>query len=185
VRHPHALDQSQTALVIVDVQEAFRAPIPDLDTIAARIATMTEGAKLLKLPILITEQVPQKLGRTLKPILDALPPDTQISNKTAFSSCGASAFMDQLRATQARQLLLAGIETHVCINQTAHDLLAAGYQVHLLADCTASRSQQNRDIALKKLLAAGVIPASVEMALFELLRDATHEQFRAIQKLIR
>ena len=93
--------------------------------------------------------------------------------------------MDGIRATGRRQILLAGVETHVCVSQTAHDLIGLGYQVHLLADCTSSRAGENRELGMKKMFRAGVLPSSSEIAIFELLRDAKHEQFRAVQKLVK
>ena len=81
--------------------------------------------------------------------------------------------------------MLCGIEAHVCVNQTAHDLLARGYQVHLLTDCISSRAEQNRRVGVEKMLKSGALPSSTETALFELMRDARHEQFKAIQKLIK
>jgi hypothetical protein len=105
--------------------------------------------------------------------------------KTAFSSCGAQEFVTRLEEAGARQILVCGIETHICVNQTTHDLLGRGYQVHILTDCVSSRSAQNREIGLTKMFRSGALPSSIELALFELLRDARHEQFKAIQKLIK
>ncbi len=96
-----------------------------------------------------------------------------------------STFRAQLESVGARQVLLCGIEAHVCVNQTAHDLLALGLQVHLLSDCVSSRSAQNKQVGLDKMKQSGALPSSTEMALFELMRDARHEQFKAIQKLIK
>jgi nicotinamidase-related amidase len=105
--------------------------------------------------------------------------------KTSFSSCGAEGFWSALEATGRRQVLLVGIESHVCMNQTAHDLLAREYQVHLLTDCTSSRTPANRELGISKMLRSGAIPSSSEMALFELMRDSKHEHFKAISKLIK
>jgi nicotinamidase-related amidase len=115
----------------------------------------------------------------------SLPSDFEFVEKTAFSSCGAQPFLEKLEAAGAKQVLLCGIETHVCINQTAHDLLIRGYQVHLLHDCVSSRYGHDREAALAKMQMSGVIPSSVEMALFELMRDSKHEQFREIQNIIK
>ncbi len=183
--HPHVLKLGKVALVVVDVQDAFRPAIADLEVIARRIATMVQAAGFLKIPVLVTEQYPPRLGRTVKEILDVLPPDVQIVDKTAFSCCGAAPFLDQLAATKARQTIVCGIESHVCVNQTVHDLLARDNQPHLLLDCISSRTAQNRQIGIDKMLASGAIPSSVELALFELVRDAKHEQFKAVQKLIK
>jgi len=185
MRHSKLLAADRAALIIVDVQEAFRPAIVEFDRIAKRIATMARGARLLGVPILLTEQSPTKLGRTAQEILGVLPVEFRPLEKTAFSSCGASGFLDQLQRQNRKQILLAGVEAHVCVNQTAHDLLAADYQVHLLHDCVSSRNPDDKAMGIQKMTQSGVIPSSVEMALFELMQNATHEQFRAIQKLIK
>ena len=107
------------------------------------------------------------------------------SAKGAFSSCGAQEFVAQLEQTGARQVVVCGIEAHICVNQTTHDLLARGFQVHLLTDCITARTAANRQIGLAKMQASGALPASTELALFELMRDARHEQFKAVQRLIK
>jgi len=183
--HPKILDPDKTVLVIVDLQEAFRSPINDFAQIASRISIAARGFQILSLPIIITEQYPKGLGRTAEEILFSLPPEFEFVEKTAFSSCGAGAFMEKLRGSGASQVLLCGLETHVCVNQTAHDLLNENYEVHLLTDCVSSRFTPDKETALKKMQQSGVVPSSVEMALFELMRDAKHEQFKEIQNLIK
>jgi nicotinamidase-related amidase len=183
--HAHTLDARQAALVIIDVQESFRAAVPDFDALAARIAVAAGGAQLLNVPVVVTEQYPKGLGRTAAEIGAVLPGGLEPVEKTAFSSCGAREFVARLEAAGARQVLVCGIEAHVCVNQTAHDLLARGFQVHLLIDCVSSRSDHNRRAGLDKMLRSGALPSTVELALFELMRDARHEQFKAVQKLIK
>src|SRR5205085_11455296 len=183
--HAHTLDATQTALVVIDMQESFRAVISDFTETAARIALVTQGAQLLNVPIIVTEQYPKGLGRTAAEIYAALPAGLEPIEKTAFSSCGAREFIAQLEQTGARQILLCGIEAHICVNQTAHDLLAAGYQVHLLTDCITARAAHNKQVGLQKMQASGALLSAIELALFELLRDARHEQFKAVQKLIK
>ena len=183
--HQNILDKEKTALVIVDVQEAFRSPINDFAQLVSRISLVTRGFHILGLPIIVTEQYPKGLGRTAEEIALSLPPDFEFIEKTAFSSCGAASFMEKLRAAGASQIVLCGLETHVCINQTAHDLLNENFQVHLLQDCVSSRFSADKEIALRKMQASGVLPSSLEMTLFELMKDAKHEQFKAIQELIK
>lgn len=183
--HENMLVSGRTALAIIDMQEAFRPFIVDFAETAGRIAVAARAAQLLDVPILITEQYPPGLGRTAAEVQAALPAGLQPVEKTVFSCCGAPGFVAQLEATGARQILLCGIEAHICVNQTAHDLLARGYQVHLLTDGITSRAAHNKEVALAKMQQSGALLSTVEMALFELLRDAQHEQFKAIQKLIR
>src|SRR5919206_271250 len=185
MRHAHTLDAPRTALVVIDMQESFRTVIADFTATAARIARMCAGAQLLNVPVLVTEQYPKGLGHTAAEVRAVLPAGYEPIEKTAFSSCGAQEFVAQLERTGARQILVCGIEAHICVNQTTHDLLARGFQVHLLTDCITSRAAYNREAGLAKMQRSGALPSSVEMALFELLRDARHDQFKAIQKLIK
>jgi nicotinamidase-related amidase len=185
MRHENLLDAAHAALVIIDMQESFRPAISDFAETAARIALVAHAARLLRVPVIVTEQYPRGLGHTANEIKAVLAPELEIIEKTAFSSCGASAFETALERTGARQTIVCGIEAHVCVNQTTHDLLKRGFQVHLLTDCITSRHVQNKETALTRMQQAGALPSSTEMALFELLRDARHEQFKAIQKLIK
>lgn len=183
--HPRILDKNKAALIVIDLQEAFRSVIGDFEKIARRTAIAVRGFEILGVPIVVTEQYPKGLGRTAAKVLKALPADTQIYEKTAFSSCGASSFLEKVEALNIEQAVLCGLETHVCVNQTAHDLLDHGLQVHLLTDAVCSRAKVNKRAGLRKMFSSGVVPSSTEMALFELMRDAQHEQFKEIQALIR
>ncbi|MDQ3745182.1 MAG: hydrolase [Acidobacteriota bacterium] len=185
MRHENTLDLGQTALAVIDVQESFRQPIQDFSEVAARIALVTHAMQMLGVPVVVTEQYPKGLGHTATEIRAVLPEGFAPVEKTAFSSCGAGEFVARLEAACARQVLLCGVEAHVCVNQTAHDLLARGYQVHILTDCVSSRAEQDKRVGLDKMMRSGALPSSTEMALFELMRDARHEQFKAIQKLIK
>jgi len=185
MQHPNTLILSQSALTVIDMQEAFRTTMEDFSDVAERIATMVKAATLLDLPIVVTEQYPKGLGNTAKEILDVLPPSVGIIEKTTFSSCGVQPFQSQLESVGAKQIIVCGIEAHICVNQTVHDLLGSGLQVHLLTDCITSRKKKNKKVAFRKMELAGAIPSSVELALFELLRDARHEQFKSIQGLIK
>jgi nicotinamidase-related amidase len=183
--HPKILDRSNCALVIIDVQEAFRTVIPEFPNIVPRICTVINGFQMLEAPVLVTEQYPKGLGRTAEEIALSLPDDLKRIEKTAFSACGATAFIKQLDELEVNQVLVCGVETHVCVSQTAHDLLEAGFEVHILTDCVASRFDHDREAGLSKMYASGVEPSSVEMALFELMRDSSHKKFKEIQALIR
>lgn len=183
--HPNTLDPARTALAVIDMQEAFRGKISDFAEVAARIALVTHAAQLLDVPVIITEQYPRGLGHTANEIMTVMPDGYEAVEKTAFSSCGAQDFLSRLDVAGVRHVLICGIEAHICVNQTTHDLLARGFTVHLLTDCIAARTAQNKQTALAKMQQSGALPTSTEMALFELLRDAKHEQFKTIQKLIK
>ncbi len=139
--HENTLDPTRTALAVIDVQESFRPHIADFAELAARVALVAHAARLLDVPVVVTEQYPKGLGHTAPEIAAVLPEGFEPVEKTAFSSCGAQAFVSRLEEAGARQVLLCGIEAHVCVNQTAHDLLALGLQVHLLTDCVSSRAE--------------------------------------------
>jgi len=179
------LDPEKTVLVVVDVQEAFRHAINDFSVIASRISMAVRGCLILGVPVIITEQYPQGLGRTGEEILFSLPAEFEFLEKTAFSACGAEGFLEKLKEAGVKQVVLCGLETHICVNQTAHDLLANDLDVHLLTDCVSSRYGHDKQAGLAKMQESGVISSSVEMALFELLRDAKHEHFKEIQNIVK
>ena len=183
--HKNILDAAHTALAIIDMQEGFRPIISDFAETAARIALVAHAAQLLKVPVIVTEQYPKGLGHTADEIKAVLPDGFEAIEKTAFSSCGAKSFESELENSKALHVIICGIEAHICVNQTTHDLLERGYRVHLLTDCITARSAANKQIAFAKMQRSGAVLSSTEMALFELLRDARHKQFKAIQKLIK
>ncbi len=183
--HSNTLDIDNSVLVVVDVQEAFRKAIPDFAEVVSRISIAIRGFQVLGRPIVVTEQYPKGLGRTAEELLLSMPDDASFIEKSTFSAYQAQAFVEELDKFQANQVVLCGVETHVCVNQTAHDFLAAGYQVHLLTDCVASRYQHDREAGLKKMFASGVVPSSMETALFEMMRDSRHEKFKDVQALIK
>lgn len=176
---PRTLDRARTALVVIDVQEAFAKAVEGFENVAAQTAILVRGAKTLGLPVLVTEQYPRGLGDTVQPVRDALG-DTERLPKTVFSATRADGFDLDGRD----QVLVCGIETHVCVNQTVHDLLAGGVEVHVAIDAVGSRTAANRDLGLRKMAESGAILTSVETALFELLGEAGTDEFKTIQKLV-
>lgn len=183
--HANLLENGKAALVVVDVQEAFRSAVPDFALVVSRIATAIRGFQVLGAPVIVTEQYPKGLGHTAEELQLILDDGSGALEKTAFSACGAVGFANLLEEEGITQVVLCGLETHICVNQTAHDLIDRGYQVHLLSDCVASRFDYNRLAGISKMRRAGVIETSTEMALFEMLRDASHEKFKEIQALIK
>ncbi len=183
--HPKALDRNRTALVIVDIQEAFRNVLPNFEHLVSRTKIALRGFQILDLPVIITEQYPKGLGRTTSELLQIMPEDFKVVEKSTFSSCGEALFLEKLRANDVSQVVLCGLETHICVNQTAHDLLNEAFEVHILNDAVGSRQEQDKATALSKMNMNGVVPSCVEMALFELLRDSKDDQFKAIQSLIK
>ena len=174
------LDPERTTLVVVDVQEAFRKAIPDFERVAEATATLIEGAKAIGIPVAITEQYPKGLGDTVPEVADHLPEGTKPLEKVCFSAADAEGF-DLGGRDQA---LVCGIETHVCVNQTALDLLASGVDVQVADDAVSSRFEENKRVGLHKMERAGAEITSVETALFELLGRAGTDEFKRVQKLI-
>ena len=183
--HPNLLQQQNAALIVIDIQEGFRPIIADFDKIAERAAKMVRGCQILSVPVFVTEQYPKGLGNTAIEIRNLFDDGNSIFEKTTFSSCGAAAFIAGLTDRGIKQVMICGLETHICVSQTAHDLLDRGFQVHVLSDCVTSRFEYNRLAGLAKMQRSGVIESSIEMALFELMRDAKHEKFKEIQALIK
>ena len=185
--HSMALDRERTALVVIDVQERL-FPAMDADhreEVMRNIKVLTATARRLQLGTLVTEQYPKGLGHTLQELKDALPQGVQPVEKVAFSCWGAEAFRSRLAGTGARQLLLVGIEAHVCVLMSALDLLAEGYVVHVVADAVTSRTQANWRLAMAQLRQAGAVVTTTETVLFQLLRQADTDDFRELARLIR
>jgi nicotinamidase-related amidase len=141
--------------------------------------------QVLQLPIIWNEQIPEKLGPTVPELAELLAESTQPIPKASFSCCGNPPFMDALKAVNRRQVLLAGIESHVCVYQTGLDLLNLGYEVQVVADAVSSRTPENRQLGLEHLKQAGAAVTSTEMALFELLRVAEGSKFKEIAKIVK
>jgi nicotinamidase-related amidase len=177
MRHPSLLNRQRAALAVIDMQEKFRPIMASFGEVARNIAVMVQGCNLLGVPIIVTEQYPQGLGNTASEIAAHLPENTAPIEKLTFSSCGVSEFDLQLREKH--------IEAHICVNQTAHDLLQLGYQVHLISDAIGARFPHNREVGLTKMQRAGAVLSSVEMALFEMLKSSDAAEFKAVQQLIK
>jgi nicotinamidase-related amidase len=174
------LDPDRTTLVVIDVQEGFRKAIPEFERVAKATATLVQGAELLGVPIVVSEQYPKGLGETAPEVADHLPDGVRPLEKVVFAASEAEGFDLEGRD----QALVCGIETHVCVNQTALDLLASGVEVQVAEDAVGSRFAENKRVGLQKMERAGAVMTSVETALFELLGRAGTDEFKAVQRLI-
>ena len=183
-KHPALLDRQRAVLAVIDMQEAFRKIIGDFDEIAGRVSLLVQAATLLNVPVIVTEQYPKGLGRTVQEIAEHLPEGTEPIEKLSFSACGVQEFDLRLRELHAEQVMVCGIEAHICVSQTAHGLLQDGYQVHLLSDAVSTRLPRNREVAINKMAKFGAVISSVEMALFELCPAGTPE-FKQMQSLVK
>ena len=178
------LDIKECSLVVIDVQGKLAQLMYDKDVLFKNIQILIKAAKILNIPVLWCQQCPKALGPTL-PEISGLLADIRPINKTAFSCCGDEQFNIRLKELSRKQVLLCGIETHVCIYQTAVDLLGKGFSVDVIADAVSSRTKENKKVALKRMSAEGAKISSVEMVLFELLKTAEHPSFKEIARLIK
>ena len=178
------LDIQTCSLVVVDVQGKLVELMYDRQNLFRNIAILIKAAKILDIPILWSQQCPEALGPTVPRIARLLAGNGPI-NKSSFSCCGEERFNNKLRSLSRQQVLLCGIEAHICIYQTALDLLKAGYNVNVIVDAVSSRTPENKQTAISRMQTEGVSIANTEMVLFELLRTAEHPQFKQIAKLIK
>jgi nicotinamidase-related amidase len=183
-RHPNVLSPGEACLLVVDIQERFRSLQEDFPAMVANAVRLVRVARILELPILVTEQYPQGLGRTVAEVQEALG-DTPVHSKLCFSACGTEELWNRVRDVERRQFLVCGIETHVCVSQTVHDLLHHGLAVHVAVDAVESRKPVDRETALRKMERSGAVLTTSEMAAFELLRDASHPRFKPVQALFK
>lgn len=178
------LNTKEAVLVMIDFQTCLAEIVDRRGLVIPNAARLVKGCQALEVPVLASVQVPEKLG-SLPAELSAALGDVKPIPKDVFSAVREPAFLLALRQTGAKQVLLAGIEAHVCVFQTGLDLLDAGYTVHVLRDVVFSRTAENHQLALQRLHDAGATISSVEMALFELIRTSAHPQFRTISWLIK
>lgn len=179
------MNPALTAITVIDVQERFAPAIKGMDALLPKLSMLLAAAKELSVQVLATEQYPKGLGRTLPEIAALLPTEKQPFEKTSFSCFGSDAFRSALKQTPVKTLALCGVETHVCVLQTALDAIERGYKVFVIADCIASRNDFDRDIALDFMAKAGVRILSAEAFIFMMLKDAAHPSFKAISKLVK
>lgn len=185
MNHISKLSREHSALVVIDMQEAFRSVIPDFGEVAARISKAVQGARLLEVPVIVTEQYPRGLKHTAEEIRPHLPAEPEPVEKMCFSSCGVDTFREELTKRNIKQAIVCGIEAHICVAQTVLDLLASGIEIYLLVDCITSRKRESKEVALARLTQAGAVPSNLEMALFEMMGTAESVQFKAVQSLIK
>lgn len=178
------LTPENTCLLVIDIQEKLHKHMYNRDQVEKNSVVLVEIAQALNIPILWCQQVPDALGPTIQPVWSLLNEQPSF-DKTSFSCCGDQAFTAKLDELKPGTAILCGIETHVCVFQTAMDMMDKGIDVHVIVDATSSRSNENKQIALHRMGKAGVTLSSTEMYLFELLRDSKHEKFRELAKLIK
>jgi nicotinamidase-related amidase len=174
----------ETLLLLIDVQGRLAESVFQPEALAKNIGKLLRSCAILDLPVLVTEQYPKGLGHTLDSLMELLAGNVPVEKKT-FSCCGVPEFMRQLRSFNRNDILVVGIETHVCVYQTSVELLEFGYNVHLVTDCVSSRSEENKLLGIRCIEKAGASLTSTEMALFELLRRAEGDEFKKILQIVK
>ena len=178
------LDKQEAVLVIVDIQERLAAVMGERKKVIDNCLHLIEVSKLLNIPILLNEQYPKGLGPTVNEIREALRPYEPLE-KVTFSCCRGGSFLNVLAASGRKKVILAGMETHVCVLQTVIDLLKAGYPVHVVKDATCSRTPDNFTAGTEFMRDAGAVITCTETVLFQLLEKAGTDEFKAISKRIK
>jgi nicotinamidase-related amidase len=179
-----ALDKNNCTLVIIDIQERLATVMKQKDPVVNNCLHLIEIAKMLGIPIVVTEQYPKGLGRTVEEIRRALPTDEPIE-KSTFSCCEEPAFLHQIKNLGNKTVILTGMETHVCVLQTCIGLLGNRFHVHLVKDAVCSRTKENWKTGIEFMRDAGAVITSTETVLFQLLKVAGTEEFKAISKRIK
>jgi len=179
------LDAEKAVLVVIDIQERLVPAMPEDIYLRLRntVAMLVEVAGLLGLPVVTTEQYPKGIGHTV-PELAAACNETVIE-KVSFGCCGEATFLEALKNTGRSQVLITGMEAHVCVYQTVLGLLEDGYYVHLIRDAICSRNKTDYLAGVANALQAGAVVTTAETVMFQMLKESTHEQFRAVSKLVK
>lgn len=184
MRHPDILEKKNTALVVVDIQEKLARSLPKYPDCEPKIRMLIQAAGILGLPVLVTEQYPKGLGTTLESIREVLN-ECETIEKTTFSCCSVQGFAERLRDAAVTAVILVGMEAHVCVQQTALDLLFQGFKVHVPADAVVSRHKIDWRFALERMRHAGAIITTSQAMIFELLVEAGTPDFKQILPLLK
>ncbi|MCH8273901.1 MAG: isochorismatase family protein [Armatimonadetes bacterium] len=178
-------DRDRSALIVIDVQDAVLNAIESKARVIGRCKFLIEIARLLNVPIVVTEQNARRLGGTNAEILESLGKEQKRHDKMRFSSCGLETFREEWKGSERDQAIIVGIETHICVNQTAHDFLAFGAEVFVCADAVGSRLPDAHDISLTRMMEAGAIIAHTESVAYEWLKEAGTDEFRKALEIVK
>jgi nicotinamidase-related amidase len=178
------ISRSSAVLIVIDIQDRLFQAMQDKENLFVNAAKMIKGAKIFNLPIIVTEQIPEKLGQTIPELTPELDGIERIA-KESFSCWGNNRFQEKLESLGRRKVIIIGIESHVCVYQTVVDLIDNGFSVHVVADAVSSRTKENSDIGLAAMKSAGACLTGTEMVLFELLQKASDAGFKDIQKIVK
>ena len=170
-------------LVVIDVQGKLATIVDDSEVMIQQISKLVQAMNALDIPVLWLEQNPSRIGSTHPDISQYM--QGQPISKMGFSACQEEEFNDAVKKSGRTQFLITGIETHICVYQTARDLKNQGLEVEVVTDAVSSRTKANKHVAIEKMQSLGILPTSTEMILYELLQTSEHEQFKTILKLVK
>lgn len=173
----------EACLVVVDIQGKLATIVDDSEAMIENVAKLVQVMKALEVPILWLEQNPSRLGGTALDIAQHL--QGEAIAKMAFSAWQEQEFVEAMKASGRTQFIVTGIETHICVYQTARQLKEQGFEVEVVADAVSSRTKANKELGLEKMKALGILPTSVEMILYELLQRADHPHFKTVLQLVK
>ena len=179
------IDSENSLLVVVDVQQKLMNVMSNSEKCLAKVRLLANALSLMNVPVIVTEQYPKGLGPTVDTVKEVLNAETPFVEKSAFSCCGADEFNSKIVDADRKNIILCGVESHVCVLQTAVALLAKGYNVLLAADAASSRNEADKDLALSYLRHSGVSVLSTESIIFALLKDSKHPSFKAVSALLK
>ncbi len=179
------LDADKAVLVVIDIQERLVPAMPKKVYARLRetVAMLVEAAKLLGVPVVTTEQYPRGIGHTVPELAEAC--SDQVIEKVSFGCCGEPNFQAAMKETGRSQVIVTGMEAHVCVYQTVLGLLEDGYHVHLVRDAICSRNKTDYLAGVENAVQAGAVATTAETVLFQLMKESTHEQFKAISRLVK
>lgn len=183
-RHPNLADAARSVLLVIDLQESYRDKLHEEARVVEGSARLLKAAAVLGVPVVVTEQYPERLGATREEIAAHVPDSARKFPKRSFSCLGADGLGDHLRSLGRDQVVVAGIETHVCVLQTVHDLLQADLQALLPRDAITGRFALDDEAAFARMVQAGAVPTSSEGVLFEWVEDSRSPDFKAIHRLV-
>jgi nicotinamidase-related amidase len=178
------LDKENSLLLIIDVQERLVNAL-DKSVVVTRAATLAKAANILEIPVIGTQQYPKGLGLIVKPVSQNFTPATKIIDKTSFSAVKEEGFLEVLKSFNKKQIVICGIETHICVHQTVADLITEGFEVYVVKDACASRNKYEFKQGIERMYSNGAKISCLEIVLFEWLKNSKNPNFREVQSLIK
>lgn len=193
-RHPTLLDRHTSVLLVVDMQEPFLQVMHGRDALTANVVLLCKTAAILGIPVLMTTQNIARMGPVIPSVVHSVPNASRtkggaallpVIDKMSFSCASSELFERTLSGLSRKQVVVCGLETHICVSQTAHDLRYAGYQVHVVADAVSSRTIEKHKLGMERIRDAGILPSAAEAAVYEWVREAGTAEFREVLPLVK